>query len=300
MFDEFRKSLKASLYERTASPIIGAFVSAWLILNWKLCLIVAFADDTIYERLAYIEKSPYIDIWPNLYFPLVAAAIFIGLYPLASLLPYKWWEWYAKKKAEIKNSMQRGVLISLEKSMELRNEIDNQEVKFEEMLKGKEQKNAELLVMHDNLLKICEEKELEIKRLEQQLKKPVKSKSLKEKHEDVGPENTWPFPSPKEENENIGGFVQDPMKKTNALKAITVSEKSIRESEWDEEFNKIVMSNSRFPQLFDEALVAAVNPREGVSNEAKKVCLVHGVIELSDTGKVKMTEKGQYLAKKIV
>ena len=113
MFEEFRKSLKASLYERTASPIIGAFVSAWLLFNWKLCLIIAIADDTIYERLAYIEKSPYIDIWPNLYYPIIAAVVFIGFYPLVSLLPYKWWEWYAKKKAEIKNGMQRGILISL-------------------------------------------------------------------------------------------------------------------------------------------------------------------------------------------
>src|SRR4030067_2591020 len=113
MFEEFRKSLKASLYERTASPIIGAFVSAWLLFNWKLCLIIAIADDTIYERLAYIEKSPYIDIWPNLYYPIIAAVVFICFYPLVSLLPYKWWEWYAKKKAEIKNGMQRGILISL-------------------------------------------------------------------------------------------------------------------------------------------------------------------------------------------
>jgi len=73
MFDEFRKSLKASLYERTASPIIGAFVSAWLIFNWKLCLILVVANDTIYDRLAYIEQSSYIGMWPNLYSPAIAA-----------------------------------------------------------------------------------------------------------------------------------------------------------------------------------------------------------------------------------
>jgi len=227
MFDEFRKSLKASLYERTASPIIGAFVSAWLIFNWKLCLIMAIADDSIYERLAYIEKSPYIDIWPNFYSPAIAAGIFIGLYPLASLLPYMWWEWYAKKKAEIKNSMQRGVLISLEKSIQLRNEIDNQEAKFEEMLKSKEQKNAELLVMHDNLQKLLEENEQENRRLLQQLQDEAKKKPTKTKNyvKNISPADTWPFPAPEITNEKTGASKSEKTTVTSASNGISSSEK---------------------------------------------------------------------------
>jgi len=300
MFEEFKKSLKASLYERTASPIIGAFVSAWLIFNWKLCFIIAFADDSIYERLTYIEKSSYIDIWPNLYFPAIAAALFVGLYPLISLLPYMWWEWYAKKKAEIKNSMQRGVLLSLEKSIEIRNEIDNQEAKFEEMLKSKEQKNAELLVLHDNLQKMLEEKEQENIKLQQQLQDVAKKKSFKEKKAAISPADTWPFPTPIKENESSGGIIQDAMEGIKETKSPSMTEKAIRESEWDAEFDNIVKKNPSFPRLFDEALTATVDPKRYVEPETKKVCLVHGVIELTEGGKVTLTEKGRYMAKKIV
>jgi len=104
-----------------------------------------------------------------------------------------WWEWYAKKKAEIKNSMQRGVLLSLEKSIEIRNEIENQEAKFEEMLKGKEQKSVELLILNDNLRKSLESKESEVEELQRQLREKIIRKSSKI---NVSPKDTFPFPVP--------------------------------------------------------------------------------------------------------
>lgn len=300
MFEEFKKSLKASLYERTASPIIGAFVSTWIIFNWKLCFIIAFADDSIYERLTYIEKSPYIDIWPNLYFPVIAAALFVGLYPLISLLPYMWWEWYAKKKAEIKNSMQRGVLLSLEKSIEIRNEIDNQEAKFEEMLKSKEQRNAELLVMHDNLQKMLTAKEQENMKLQQQLQDVAKKKPLKEKSTAISPADTWPFPSPIIENKSSGGFIQDAIKNAEKKRTTPLSERALMEAEWDAEFDNIVAKNPKFPALFNEAMTSVVDTNRHLNSDIKKVCLAHGVIQLADNNKIKITEKGQYMAKKVV
>lgn len=300
MFDEFKKSLKASLYERAASPIIGAFVSAWLIFNWKLCLVVAFADDSIYDRLAFIEKSPYIDIWLNLYFPAIAAAVFIALYPLASLLPYMWWEWYAKKKSEIKNSMQRGVLLSLEKSIELRNEIDNQEAKFEEMLKSKEQKNAELLVMHENLQKILEEKDRELEDLKRLNHELAKKKSQKDKVVTVKPEDTFPFHS------TNGGFakeidaVRSAALNAGVNKAAPFPEKNIMEAAWDEEFKALDERNPNFRRLFDQAIEGAVTRNRGIDTEAKKISMVHGLMEQAPDGHLKMTEKGQYMAKKVL
>lgn len=300
MFEEIKKSLKASLYERTASPIVGAFVSAWLIINWKLCLIIVLAKDTIYERLAHIEGGGYIGIWPNLYAPLISAVIFLAIYPLVSIYPYRWWEWYAKKKTEIKNSMQRGVLLSLEKSIALRNEIDSQEAKFEEMLKSKEQKNSELMVMHDNLQKLLEEKEQENRKLLQQLQDESKKKSTKIKNyvKKIGPAETWPFPAPEITSEKAEGSKS--AKNTVVVNGIPSTGRKEREAEWDAEYEEILKKNPSFPILFDEALDAAVTQSRLTDTNTKKVSLVHGVIELSDNGQVKMTEKGQYMAKKIV
>ncbi len=212
-----------------------------------------------------------------------------------------WWEWYAKKKAEIKNGMQRGVLLSLEKSIEIRNEIDSQEEKFEDMLKSKEQKNAELLVMHDNLKKLLEEKELRIRKLEQQFQKTTKDRSpSKEKTEAVSPANTWPFPTPEVEAKTAGEILLGMVKKPSGVKTLPLSEKKTRETEWDAEFNELNEKNPIFKILFDQAIEAAVNRTRDIDTDAKKVCLVHGLIEISDDGFMTMTEKGQYMAKKIV
>lgn len=287
-----KKSIKASLYERTASPIAATFVSAWLIINWKLCLILALGNDSIYNRISFVERGLYLDIWPNFYAPLISASVFLVCYPLVSIYAYKWWEWYAKKKADVKNSMQRGVLLSLEKSIELRNEIDSQEAKFEEMLKGKEQKNAELLVIHDNLKKVLKEKELEISNLQQQLKSFGKNRSLKSKTAETTLKDVWPIRDPK--------LIRvDRVKKVDTVKA-PAAEKISKETEWDKEYEGIVSRNPQFPQLLDQALEASVDRYKHLNNSAKKACLIHGAIELDDGGEVKVTEKGKYMAKKIV
>lgn len=301
MFDEFKKSINASLYERAASPIIGSFVSAWLIFNWKLCFVIAFANDTIYERLAYLEKSPYIGMWPNLYLPAISAAIFIGLYPLVSLLPYMWWEWYAKQKTKIKNNMQRSVLISLEKSIELRNEIENQEEKFEEMLKSKEQRNTELLVINDNLQKSLSEKE-EInnqlrKQLQDEVKKQTKKNNVSESVKKASPENTFPFHTPN--STEPGSFIHK-MRNANEISESPSSEKKL-EIEWDAEFDSIMKNNPYFADQFNEAIESIINNSgQEISPNTKKVCLIHGVIELTDEGRLIITAKGQYMARKIL
>ena len=54
MLEEFEKSVKATLYDRLASPLIGSYVTAWCIFNYKIILII-FSD------LQYTQKSEYID-----------------------------------------------------------------------------------------------------------------------------------------------------------------------------------------------------------------------------------------------
>jgi hypothetical protein len=293
MFDEFKKSIKASLYERASSPIIGAFISAWLIFNWKLCFVVVFANDTVYERLAYIEKSPYIGLWPNIYFPAISAVAFIALYPLASLLPYMWWEWYAKQKTKIKNRMQSGILLTLEKSIALRNELDNQEGKFEEVLNGKEEKISELQIINENLKKSLEEKQQEIFSLRQDLKGNEK---VKAKNKKVTPVNTWPFPTLNTTNGASEGFVQDAIK--NSSKKASPMDIGI-EREWDGEYQELESKNPNFDAMFNNALTAIYSDHQ-IDPEDKKVLLVHGLIEKNDANELILTEKGKYIARKVV
>ena len=38
MLEEISKSIRADLYERASSPLLGAFLTSWLIWNWKTML----------------------------------------------------------------------------------------------------------------------------------------------------------------------------------------------------------------------------------------------------------------------
>jgi hypothetical protein len=44
MFDDAIKSIRAELYERVASPLLGSFIVSWLIWNYRLILLIFFDE----------------------------------------------------------------------------------------------------------------------------------------------------------------------------------------------------------------------------------------------------------------
>ncbi|GHB55608.1 hypothetical protein GCM10008107_00380 [Psychrosphaera saromensis] len=100
MFQDTINSIKAVLYERISSPLAGAFLSSWLIWNWKTVLYV-FSSTKVSEKIYYIDKKLYADsyeFWGTIViFPLISAFLFILIYPFLSYWTYSFWE-----KAQIK------------------------------------------------------------------------------------------------------------------------------------------------------------------------------------------------------
>jgi hypothetical protein len=85
--EEFRKSLKAWLYDRTSSPLFFTFVFSWCVWNYKL-IIVAFTGNEPLEKLSLIELHLYHNSWEKwgymLLLPIATTAFMVLVYPILS------------------------------------------------------------------------------------------------------------------------------------------------------------------------------------------------------------------------
>ncbi len=77
MINDIKKSIKATLYERTASPFYGAFIISWVVWNWKIIYLTLFVSEKILQqsKLECID-SHYQNYRKLLFFPLLSALFF--------------------------------------------------------------------------------------------------------------------------------------------------------------------------------------------------------------------------------
>ncbi|MDH5216633.1 MAG: hypothetical protein OEX19_02990 [Gammaproteobacteria bacterium] len=138
MIDELKKSVGSILYERVASPLYGTFFISWLIWNWKIIYLTLFIkSDRIDEiKIDYIVKN-YADIHFLVTLPVISTALLLILMPFvtngAYWLHLKFYKWRSDKKNEVEMKQ----LLTLEQSIQLREEIANKENTFETLLTGK-------------------------------------------------------------------------------------------------------------------------------------------------------------------
>jgi hypothetical protein len=85
--EDFKKSLKAWLYDRTANPLFFTFLFSWCVWNYKL-FIVAFTGNEPLQKLFLIELHLYREWWQAWCYMLVAPALttafMILVYPILS------------------------------------------------------------------------------------------------------------------------------------------------------------------------------------------------------------------------
>lgn len=150
MFDEIKKSISASLYERTTSPLFGTFFVSWSVWNWKIIYLTFFISEKELigkTKIEYILEN-YYDNWTLYWYPLISSLILITIIPLASNGSYWLSLIYLDWKKRKKNEVEKKQLLSLEQSINLREQIANQELKFAKLVEDKnlEIKQLNLLV----------------------------------------------------------------------------------------------------------------------------------------------------------
>lgn len=130
--DDILKSIKAFLYERSVSPLFGAFTLAWSICNYRV-LLIALSDSKFSEKLAALNtyfssiEVTLLEISFNLsgglvhgvIFPSIVAALYIFAYPWLAAPVYEYSLKKQKEIREIKQAAEGERLLSISESREL-------------------------------------------------------------------------------------------------------------------------------------------------------------------------------------
>ena len=145
MIAEFRRSIESILYQRVTSPFYGTLVTAWVIWNWRIWYLTLFIDSERLpaNKIEYILKN-YNDINTLVLYPLVSTILLLTVLPFvvngAYWIDLKFKTWRINQKLKIEGKQ----LLTLEKSIQLRNEVSEQEERFDKLL---EKKNEEIEIL---------------------------------------------------------------------------------------------------------------------------------------------------------
>lgn len=142
MMEELKKSFSAILYERTTSPLFGTLIFSWCLWNWKIIYVTFF----ISENELCCNKIDYITYCCNntnhlIWNPLLSTLILLTIIPFISNGTYWLSINFNKWKIDQKNKVELRQLLTVEQSIELREQIFNQEEKFSKLV---EDKNTEI------------------------------------------------------------------------------------------------------------------------------------------------------------
>jgi len=161
MFEDIKRSLSSIIYERTTSPFYGTIIVSWALWNWRIIYLTFF----ISEKTLHVDKITYIfDHFSNfnilVTFPICSTVVLLTIIPFVSngafWLNLKFENW----KKEQKNQIERKQLLTLEQSLELREQLISQESRFEKLLTDKNAEIKQLKEIIETQLKIKEPKDI--------------------------------------------------------------------------------------------------------------------------------------------
>ena len=143
------KSIKAFLYDRAVSPLIGAFVTAWLVWNYRVVFYLFDGKSLITEKIAFLDSyfgdehqfqfSGYTfhvigggHLIHGLLMPSILTWIYIYLYPKVAIPVYKHSLNKNKELRIAKQEVENTRLLTEEESRKLQKEIEQLRYKADE------------------------------------------------------------------------------------------------------------------------------------------------------------------------
>ena len=157
-------SIKAVLYERSVSPLSGAFISAWLVWNYHVPMILLSSESLedkfemldkhfLPYRFMFWESGPAIPGWlvDNFSMPALLTLFYIFIYPALAKPVYKFSLRRQRDLREIKQKQNDNRLLSLEESrriirqsMRAEEEYENEISRLREKISALKEENEEL------------------------------------------------------------------------------------------------------------------------------------------------------------
>ncbi len=126
MFEDTMKTIKAMLYERISSPLLGTFVLSWCLWNYRF-LIIIFSTIPVSDKFnlidAIIFPSQKIALLKGMAYPLMTTAFFIYVYPYPAKKVYEFWRARQKDLKEARQRIEDEEPLTREEATMIRSEM---------------------------------------------------------------------------------------------------------------------------------------------------------------------------------
>lgn len=145
------RNLLNTISETTASriknPFTGAFITSWLVFNWKPLVYIIFSDEKIAEKIKYIESS-YSNSWDLLLYPLSSTVIFLFVVPYINLGN----EWFIKKsKTDREKRLHEDQILMIERDTRIAEKQAEKEIAVE-IVRKQNNKNLEITALQEKII----------------------------------------------------------------------------------------------------------------------------------------------------
>jgi len=151
MVEDILKSTKEQLLERISSPIIGSFVIAWSLWNYKF-FVILFSANTATQTFNLINQIVFPTtgdfILRGMLAPAVTAAIYIFLYPYPALYVFRFTKERQREQNAARQQIENETLLSKEESIKIYSEIRKADAAHREEV---ERLNKEIERLKDEL-----------------------------------------------------------------------------------------------------------------------------------------------------
>lgn len=177
MLDDLAKTVKAQLYERVSSPLLGAFAISWLAWNYRFMLVLV-SSMPVAEKFAYIDSNIF-NSYQNIFlhgtlYPLLTTLSLIFIYPFPAKFVYEYWRTRQRELKEIQQRIDDETPLTREEARELRHETLNARLEFEQEL---ERKSAEITRLKETIKELGPREKADVDRPPKKQAKPAPLKT---------------------------------------------------------------------------------------------------------------------------
>lgn len=152
--DDLAKSVKAQLYERVSSPLLGTFALSWAAWNYRFILVLV-SSMSVTEKIGYIDSQ----VFPTLeqillrgaLYPLLTALALIFLYPIPAKYVYQYWRRRQKELKEIQQQIDDETPLTKEEARQLRREALSASIEYDKALQSRATEIARLKELVEEL-----------------------------------------------------------------------------------------------------------------------------------------------------
>lgn len=133
-------SIKAYLYERAASPLLGSLIVSWCAWNYKFLLLwvsgMKFPEKLRYVHVLY--SSDYEIYLQGVLFPLLTSMVYLFLFTYPAEWVYRFSLGRQMVLNNLRNEKQENELLTVEQSKAVRNQLADTEKQFDEQIERKD------------------------------------------------------------------------------------------------------------------------------------------------------------------